>query len=91
MNRCLSKVLQLCAHVESVEIQKIPRSQNRRADTLSRLASTSFSDLNKTVLVEVLAEPRYKGEVVYPIYPGDIWMGPLIRFLIQGELTEDRA
>nr|XP_027083794.1 uncharacterized protein LOC113706104 [Coffea arabica] len=47
--------------------------------------------LSKTVLIEVLAEPRYKGEVVYPIYLGDIWMEPLIRFLSQGELPEDRA
>ncbi|XP_071916083.1 uncharacterized protein [Coffea arabica] len=91
MHRYLSKVLQLVAHFESFEIQRIPRSQNRRADALSRLASTSFSDLNKTVLVEVLAEPRYEGEVVYLIYPGDTWMGPLVRFLGHGELPEDRA
>nr|XP_027089516.1 uncharacterized protein LOC113710608 [Coffea arabica] len=71
--------------------KRIPRSQNRRADALSRLASTSFSDLNKTVLVEVLAEPGYEGEEVYPIYPGDTWMGPLVRFLSRGELPEDRA
>nr|XP_027126777.1 uncharacterized protein LOC113742942 [Coffea arabica] len=76
MQRYLSKVLQLVAYFESFEIQRIPRSQNRRADALSRLASTSFADLNKTVLVEVLAEPGYREDEVYPIYPGDTWMGP---------------
>ncbi|XP_027174121.1 uncharacterized protein LOC113773696 [Coffea eugenioides] len=91
MHRYLSKVLQLTTHFESFEIQRIPRSQNRRADALSRLASTSFSDLNKTVLVEVLAEPGYLAEVVYPIYPGDTWMGPLTRYLSRGELQEDRT
>nr|XP_027066312.1 uncharacterized protein LOC113692140 [Coffea arabica] len=91
MHRYLSKVLQLVAHFESFEIQRIPRSQNRRADALSRLASTSFADLNKTVLVEVLAEPGYEGEVVYPIYSENTWMGPLTRFLSHGELPEDRA
>nr|XP_027090572.1 uncharacterized protein LOC113711616 [Coffea arabica] len=91
MHRYLSKVLQLVAHFQSFEIQRIPRSQNRRADALSRLASTSFSDLNKTVIVEVLAAPGYEGEEVYPIYPGDTWMGPLVRFLSRGELPEDRA
>nr|XP_027102846.1 uncharacterized protein LOC113724106 [Coffea arabica] len=91
MHRYLSKVLQLVAHFESFEIQKIPRSQNRRADALSRLASTSFSDLNKTVLVEVLAKPGYEGEVVYPVNSGDTWMGPLVRFLSRDELPEDRA
>nr|XP_027063058.1 uncharacterized protein LOC113689487 [Coffea arabica] len=91
MHRYLSKVLQLVAHFESFKIQRIPRSQNRRADALSRLASTSFSDLNKTVLVEVLAESGYEEEVVYLVYPGDTWMGPLIRFLSRGELPEDRV
>ncbi|XP_027181756.1 uncharacterized protein LOC113780142 [Coffea eugenioides] len=91
MHRYLSKVHQLIAHFESFEIQKIPRSQNKRADAFSRLVSTSFSDLNKTVLVEVLAEPGYLGEVVYPVYPENTWMGPLIRFLSQGELPDDRA
>ncbi|XP_027108821.1 uncharacterized protein [Coffea arabica] len=91
MHRYLSKVHQLIAHFESFEIQRIPRSQNKRADALSRLVSTSFSDLNKTVLVEVLAEPEYLGEVVYPVYPGDTWMGPLIRFLSRGELPDDRT
>ncbi|XP_027174210.1 uncharacterized protein LOC113773797 [Coffea eugenioides] len=91
MHRYLSKVLQLAAHFESFAIQRIPRSQNRRADALSRLASTSFSDLNKTVLVEVLAEPGYLAEVVYPVYSGDTWMGPLTRYLSQGELPEDQA
>ncbi|XP_027158450.1 uncharacterized protein LOC113760075 [Coffea eugenioides] len=91
MHRYLSKVHQLIAHFESFEIQKIPRSQNKRADALSRLASTSFSDLNRSVLVEVLAEPGYIEEVVCPVYPGDTWMGPLIRFLSRGELPDDRA
>nr|XP_027093655.1 uncharacterized protein LOC113714056 [Coffea arabica] len=91
MHRYLSKVHQLIAHFESFKIQRIPRSQNRRADALSRLASTSFADLNKTVLVEVLTESGYEGEVVYPIYSEDIWMGPLTRFLSHGELPEDRA
>ncbi|XP_071901097.1 uncharacterized protein [Coffea arabica] len=71
MHRYLSKVLQLATHFESFEIQRISRSQNRRADALSQLASTSFSDLNKTIFVEVLAESGYITEVVYPVYLGD--------------------
>ncbi|XP_071921935.1 uncharacterized protein [Coffea arabica] len=91
MHHYLSKVHQLIAHFESFEIQRIPRSQNKRADALSRLASTSFSDLNKSVLVEVLAEQGYLEEVVCPVYPGDTWMGPLIRFFSLEELPDDRA
>ena len=91
MQLYLSKVRQLTAHFESFEIQRISRSQNKRANALSRLASTSFSDLNKTVLVEVLAEPGYAEETVCPVYRGDTWMSPLIRFLSQEELPEDRV
>nr|XP_027102673.1 uncharacterized protein LOC113723912 [Coffea arabica] len=91
MHRYLSKVHQLIAHFESFEIQRIPRSQNRRADALSRLASTSFTDLNKSVLVEVLAESGYLEEMVCPVYPGDTWIGPLVRFLSRGKLPDNRA
>ncbi|XP_027156196.1 uncharacterized protein LOC113756920 [Coffea eugenioides] len=91
MQRYLSKVHQLTAYFESFEIQKIPRSQNKRADALSRLASTSFSDLNKIVLVEVLSEPGYVEEVVCPVHSGDTWMTPFILFLSQRTLPEDRA
>nr|XP_027067493.1 uncharacterized protein LOC113693115 [Coffea arabica] len=91
MQRYLSKVHQLTAYFESFEIQRIPRSQNKRADALSRLASTSFSDLNKTVLVEVLSEPGYVEEVACPVHSEDTWMTPFILFLGQGTLPEDRA
>ncbi|XP_027158506.1 uncharacterized protein LOC113760135 [Coffea eugenioides] len=91
MQRYLSKVHQLIAYFESFEVQRIPRSQNRRADALSRLASTSFSDLNKTVLVEVLSEPAYMEEVACPVNTGETWMSSFILFLGQGVLPEDRA
>ncbi|XP_071928199.1 uncharacterized protein [Coffea arabica] len=91
MQRYLSKVHQLTAYFESFEIQKIPRSQNKRADALSRLASTSFSEFNKTVLVEVLSEPGYVEEVACPVHSEESWMTPFILFLGQGVLPEDRA
>ncbi|XP_027063199.2 uncharacterized protein [Coffea arabica] len=91
MQRYLSKVHQLTAYFESFEIQRIPRSQNKRADALSRLASTSFSDLNKTVLVEVLSEPGYVEEVACPVHSEDTWMTPFTLFLGQGTLPENRA
>ncbi|XP_027095992.2 uncharacterized protein [Coffea arabica] len=91
MQRYLSKVHQLAAYFKSFERQKILRSQNRRADALSRLASTSFSALNKTVLVKVLAEPGYMEDQVYPVASGDTWMTPLIKFLDQGLFPDDKA
>ena len=62
MQQYLFKVYQLTAYFESFEIQKIPRSQNKRADALSLLASTFFLALNKIVFVEVLIESGYLEE-----------------------------
>ncbi|XP_027075975.1 uncharacterized protein [Coffea arabica] len=65
MQRYLSKVHQLTSYFQSFEIQRISRSQNRQADALSRLTSTSFSDLNKTILVEgILPEDRVEARKI---------------------------
>jgi len=43
---------------ESVEVNHVPREQNTRVDILSKLASTRTANGNKTVIQEVLNEPR---------------------------------
>ena len=91
MQQYLSEIHQLAAYFKSFEIQRILRSQNRRADALSRLASTSFSTLNKTVLVEVLTEPGYMEDKVYLVTSRDAWMTLLVKFLDQGILPDDKA
>ncbi|XP_071933859.1 uncharacterized protein [Coffea arabica] len=91
MQRYLSKVHQLAAYFKSFEIQRILRSQSRRANALSKLASTSFSALNKTVLVEVLSEQGYLEDKVYSVSSGDSWMDPLVRFLGHGVLPDDKV
>lgn len=49
-------------HLKDFVVKQIPRGENRRADTLSKLASTFFDHLSKKVLVEVLRE-KYKRTV----------------------------
>uniref|UniRef100_A0A251UTL5 RNase H type-1 domain-containing protein n=1 Tax=Helianthus annuus TaxID=4232 RepID=A0A251UTL5_HELAN len=39
---------------QACNIKQIPRSQNKKADALSKLASLTFAHLTKKVLVEVL-------------------------------------
>ena len=41
--------------------------------------------------MEVLTEPDYLEDKVYPISSEDTWMSPLIRFLGQGVLPDDKA
>lgn len=55
MKRYLQKVQDLMAEFEEFTIDRIPRSQNKRADALSKLASSAYAHLTRKVLVEVLA------------------------------------
>ncbi|GJY17708.1 reverse transcriptase domain-containing protein [Tanacetum coccineum] len=46
----------LTSSFKAFSIKQVPRSENKKADTLSKIASTSFAHLSKQVLVEELKE-----------------------------------
>ncbi|GJY45403.1 reverse transcriptase domain-containing protein [Tanacetum coccineum] len=52
----LEKVKALTGGFKAFTIKQIPRSENKKADALSKIASTSFAHLSKQVLVEELKE-----------------------------------
>lgn len=54
MEKYVKVVQRLVKPLKEFTIKQIPRGKNRRADTLSKLASTYFDHLSKKVLVEVL-------------------------------------
>nr|GEU54415.1 UDP-glycosyltransferase 85C2-like [Tanacetum cinerariifolium] len=56
MIRYLEKVKALTGSFKAFSIKQIPRSENKKADALSKIASTSFAHLSKQVLVEELKE-----------------------------------
>ncbi|GKF24030.1 reverse transcriptase domain-containing protein, partial [Tanacetum coccineum] len=56
MVKYLNKVKTLAKSFKEISIKQIPRSENMKADALSKIASTSFAHLNKQVLVEELKE-----------------------------------
>ncbi|GJW85475.1 reverse transcriptase domain-containing protein [Tanacetum coccineum] len=58
MVQYLNKVKTLTKSFEEFSIKQIPRSENKKADALSKIASTSFAHLNKQVLVEELKEKQ---------------------------------
>ncbi|GJX11914.1 reverse transcriptase domain-containing protein [Tanacetum coccineum] len=72
-------------------IKQIPRSENRKADALSKIASTSFAHLSKQVLVEKLKEKSImEGEVLGVVEEGDTWMTPLHNYLTSEALPKDK-
>ncbi|GJT66815.1 reverse transcriptase domain-containing protein [Tanacetum coccineum] len=46
----------LASNFRKFSIKQVPRSENKKSDALSKLASTSFAHLTKQVLVEELKE-----------------------------------
>nr|GEU58584.1 reverse transcriptase domain-containing protein [Tanacetum cinerariifolium] len=56
MIRYLKKVRALANSFRMFSIKQVPRRENKKADTLSKIASTSFTHLSKQVLVEKLKE-----------------------------------
>ncbi|GKB07431.1 reverse transcriptase domain-containing protein [Tanacetum coccineum] len=56
MVRYLEKVKALASSFKKFSIKHVPRSENKKADALSKIASTSFAHLTKQVLVEELKE-----------------------------------
>nr|GEX90776.1 hypothetical protein [Tanacetum cinerariifolium] len=69
MVRYLEKVKNLASTFKGFSIKKIPRGKNKKADALSKIASTSFAHLSKQMLVEELREKAIdeKEEKLTPI------------------------
>nr|GFA39740.1 reverse transcriptase domain-containing protein [Tanacetum cinerariifolium] len=63
----LEKAKSLISGFAKFSISQVPRSRNKKADDLSKIASTSFVHLSKHVLVEVLKEKSIQEEEVAAI------------------------
>nr|GEX93112.1 reverse transcriptase domain-containing protein [Tanacetum cinerariifolium] len=70
---------------------QVPRSKNKKADALSKIAPTSFAHLSKQVLVEVLETKSIIGKEVTAVIEeeGPTWMTELMNYLKEGTLPED--
>ncbi|XP_027083501.2 uncharacterized protein [Coffea arabica] len=89
MKKYLAKVQEAIALFDAFEIERVPRSQNKRADALSKLASSSFANLNKEVLVELVKQKIIDQIQVLAIDSPATWMTPLNNFLNSGILPRD--
>ncbi|GKA43508.1 reverse transcriptase domain-containing protein [Tanacetum coccineum] len=68
----------------------LQRSKNKKADVLSKIASTSFVHLSKQVLVKELNEKSINEKEVLVIVEeeGHTWMTPICEYLIKEILPE---
>ncbi|GJW35069.1 reverse transcriptase domain-containing protein [Tanacetum coccineum] len=64
MVKYLEKVKSLISGFTNFSISQVPRSKNKKADALSKIASTCFAHLSKQDLVEILKEKSIQEEDV---------------------------
>ncbi|GJX95110.1 reverse transcriptase domain-containing protein [Tanacetum coccineum] len=93
MVKYLEKAKSLISGFANFSISQVPRSENKKADALSKIASTNIAHLSKHVLVEVLKEISIQEEEVALVVEeeeGPTWMTPIIEYLKDGTLPDDR-
>nr|GEV23988.1 cytochrome P450 [Tanacetum cinerariifolium] len=92
MIKYLEKAKSLVSGFTNFSISQVPRSKNKIADALRKIASTSFAHLSKQVLVEILKEkPIQEKEVTTVVEEnGPTWMTPIMEYLKEGTLPSDR-
>nr|GEY09385.1 reverse transcriptase domain-containing protein [Tanacetum cinerariifolium] len=81
----------LVSGFKTFSISQVTRSRNKKADALSKIASTSFAHLSKQVLVEILETKSITGKEVTAVIEeeGPTWMTELMNYLKEGILPGD--
>ncbi|GJT60212.1 reverse transcriptase domain-containing protein [Tanacetum coccineum] len=92
MIQYLEKVRALASNFKKFSIKQVPRSENKRADALSKIASTSFAHLTKQVLVEEFVEKSINEAEVLAVVEeeGDTWMTPIYEYLTKERLPAEK-
>ncbi|GKC08432.1 reverse transcriptase domain-containing protein [Tanacetum coccineum] len=92
MIKYLEKVKNLAITFKEFSIKLVPRGENKKADALSKIASTSFAHLSKQVLVEELEEKSIDEKEVLAVVEeeGKTWMTPVYEYLMEGILPEEK-
>ncbi|GJX49793.1 reverse transcriptase domain-containing protein [Tanacetum coccineum] len=90
MVQYLNKVKTLAKSFKEFSIKQIPRSENKKPDALSKIASTSFAHLSKQVLVKELKEKFINEKEILDVVEeeGNTWMTPIYEYLAKGILSK---
>ncbi|GJR68890.1 reverse transcriptase domain-containing protein [Tanacetum coccineum] len=92
MIKYLAKVRTLTIIFKEFSIKQVPRGENKKADALSKMASTSFAHLSKQVLVEELKEKLIDEKEVLVVVEeeGRTWLTPIHEYLAEEILPEEK-
>ncbi|GKA35813.1 reverse transcriptase domain-containing protein [Tanacetum coccineum] len=92
MIQYLEKVKVFSSNFKKFSIKQVPRSENKKVDALSKIASTRFAHLTKQVLVEELKEKSINEAEVLEVIEeeGDTWMTPIYNYLTEETLPAEK-
>nr|GEV18450.1 reverse transcriptase domain-containing protein [Tanacetum cinerariifolium] len=92
MIKYLDKVKNRASTFKEFSIKQVPRGENKKADTLSKMVSTSFAHLSKQVLVEELKEKSIDEKEVLAVVEeeGRTWLTPIYEYLIEEILLKEK-
>ena len=92
MIQYLEKTRSLIQGFDRFTITQVPRGENKKADALSKIASTSFAHLSKQVLVEILKDKSISEKEISTVIEeeGPTWMTPIADFISKGTLPQER-
>ncbi|GJY85972.1 reverse transcriptase domain-containing protein [Tanacetum coccineum] len=92
MVQYLEKVKTLTSNFKEFSIKQVPWSENKKADALRKIASTSFAHLSKQVLIEELNEKSINEKEVLAIVEEErhTWMTPICEYLTKEILPKDK-
>ena len=91
MMKYLRLVKQTMDRFRSVKMVQVVRGQNRHADSLATLASSSTEGIPRLIKVELVAEPSISvgAGVSLVATVGPCWMDPIINFLAEDRVPAD--
>ena len=90
MQKYLKIVQELLHYFDNVDFQQIPRAKNAEANFLARLTSSNDHGVSLELCMETREQPSIEGEQVMKVQEQDKWMTPIVCYLREGWLTEDK-
>ena len=94
MQEYFSQVRHLQSRFKSFILSQVPRSRNAHADSFATLATSSAQGLPQVILMEDLCKPSEVGRsvvYVHQIRVGPSWMDPIVLFLKEDVLPENKS
>ncbi|GJX45851.1 reverse transcriptase domain-containing protein [Tanacetum coccineum] len=88
----LEKLKALTGNFKKFSIKQVPRSENKKVDALSKIASTRFAHLSKQVLAEELKEKSINEAEVLAVVEeeGSTWITLIYEYLTKETLSAEK-